>query len=324
MDCVAGTQRPMNSRQRDNDLRETPRRCRLDRALKTRCAVLLGCAMISTATLSSCQTMPRPGAGGSDLQVPSYEPIATRHNDRLDRMTSVNAAGAIELRWTDDQGRHFESGRAEVWIVLPDRTAIDVQKFGERLMWMGSNGSNTWMIDFRGDETVLPLSDASGENPPEAAARVPIEPVTLLKLLGLGRLPAEAETDSSPVTYDAGREAWVVTVREADHRLRLFFDRESFLPIRVELLAPDHEILRHSTLSLRRYDSVQMAGAVPGTQPRFPTLAEVFDADGSGSIKLALRGPTDAVKDKYFELDWLRRAFRPDRIEGQLEMSSTP
>ncbi len=314
----------MNSRQRDNDLRETPRRCRLDRALRTRCAVLLGCAMTCTATLSSCQTMPRPGAGGSELQVPSYETIATRHNDRLDRMTSVNAAGAIELRWTDDQGRHFESGRAEVWIVLPDRTAIDVQKFGERLMWMGSNGSNTWMIDFRGDETVLHLHDASGENPPEAAARVPIEPVTLLKLLGLGRLPAEAETDSSPVTYDAGREAWVVTVREADDLLRLFFDRESFLPIRVELLSPDHEILRHSTLSLRRYDLVQMAGVVPGTQPRFPTLAEVFNADGSGSIKLALRGPTDAVKDKYFELDWLRRAFRPDRIEGQLEMSSTP
>lgn len=314
----------MNSRQRDNDLRETPRRCRLDRALRTRCAVLLGCAMTCTATLSSCQTMPRPGAGGSELQVPSYETIATRHNDRLDRMTSVNAAGAIELRWTDDQGRHFESGRAEVWIVLPDRTAIDVQKFGERLMWMGSNGSNTWMIDFRGDETVLHLHDANSENPPEAADRVPIEPVTLLKLLGLGRLPAEAETDSLPVTYDAGREAWVVTVREADDLLRLFFDRESLLPIRVELLSPDHEILRHSTLFLRRYDLVQMAGVVPGTQPRFPTLAEVFDADGSGSIKLALRGPTDAVKDKYFELDWLRRAFRPDRIEGRLEMSSTP
>ncbi|MEE8155219.1 MAG: hypothetical protein V3T53_09740 [Phycisphaerales bacterium] len=256
--------------------------------------------------------------------MPSYETIAARHNDRLDRLTALNAAGSIELRWTDDQGRHFESGRAEVWIVLPDRTAMDVQKLGERLMWMGSNGSDTWMIDFRGDETVLYLHDASSENQPEAADRVPIEPVTLLKLLGLGRLPAESETDSSPVTYDAGREAWVVTVREADDLLRLFFDRESFLPTRVELLSLDHEILRHSTLSLRRYDLVQMVGLVPGTQPRFPTLAEVFNADGSGSIKLALRGPTDAVKDKYFELDWLLRAFRPDRIEGQIEMSSTP
>lgn len=314
----------MNSRQRDNNLRETRKECRLDGAPRNRCSVLLGCAMTCTATLSSCQTMPRPGAQDSEVQVPSYETIAARHNDRLDRMTAVNAAGSIELRWTDDQGRHFESGRVEVWIVLPDRTAIDVQKLGERLMWMGSNGSDTWMIDFRGDETVLSLHDASSEYQPEAAARVPIEPITLLKFLGLGRLPAEAETDSSPVTYDAGREAWVVTVREADDRLRLFFDRVSFLPIRVELLSSDHEILRHSTLSLRRYDSVQMAGAVPGTQPRFPTLAEVFTADGSGSIKLALRGPTDAVKDKYFELDWLRRAFRPDRIEGQLKMSSTP
>ena len=314
----------MNSRQRDKDLHETPGGCRLDGAPRNRCSVLLVCAMTCTATLSSCQTMPRPGDEGSEVQVPSYETIAARHNDRLDRLTAVNAAGSIELRWTDDQGRHFESGRAEVWIILPDRTAIDVQKLGERLMWMGSNGSDTWMIDFRGDETVLYLHDASSENQPEAAARVPIEPITLLKLLGLGRLPAESEKDLSPVIYDAPREAWVVTVRAADDRLRLFFDRESFLPIRVELRSSDHEILRHSTLALRRYESIQMAGVVPGTQPRFPTLAEVFNADGSGSIKLALRGPTDAVKGKYFELDWIRRAFRPDRIEGQLEMSSTP
>ena len=122
--------------------------------------MLLGCAMTCTATLGSCQTTPRPGAEGSKVQAPSYKAIAVRHNDRLDRLTAVNAAGSIELRWTDDEGRHFESGRAEVWIVLPDRTAIDVQKLGERLMWMGSNGSDQWMIDFRGDETVLYLHDA--------------------------------------------------------------------------------------------------------------------------------------------------------------------
>ena len=117
------------------------------------------------------------------------------------------------------------------------------------------------------------------------------------------------------VTYDSKRQAWVVTVPDRQ-QLRLYFDRESLLPIRVELFSPDLVVLMHSTLPLRRYEPVQIVGAVPGTQPRFPTLVDIVYADGSGSVKVAVPNPTDAVKEQYFDLDWIKRAFDPDRIEG--------
>lgn len=201
---------------------------------------------------------------------------------------------------------------------------MDVQKLGERLMWLGSNRSATWMVDFSNDETVLYLYDAKGDSGGDPAIRLPIQPHSLVKLFGLGRLPVEFPGPSPAVTYDSQRQAWVVTVQESKELIRLYFHRDSLLPIRVELLSPDSAVVMHSTLPLRRYEPVQITGAVPGTQPRFPTLVDIIYADGSGSVKVAVRNPTDEVQERYFDLDWIKRAFAPDRIEGRLTTSSTP
>ena len=281
-------------------------------------------AIVSVVILSSCQTTSPPNIPSNDVQAPSYQSIADRHNDRLDRLGAVNASGSIDLRWTDDNGRHFESLRAELWIALPDRTAMNVQKLGERLMWLGSNGSDAWMVDFGSDQTVLYLYAASSKAAGDMATRPPIQPHTLLKLFGLARLATEIIDLSTPVTYDAQQDAWVVTVREEGEVLRLFLDQKSWLPIRVELLTVDLEVLRYSTLPLRRYESVQMVGVVPGTQPRFPTLVDMVHSDGSGSIKVAMRSPRAEFKERYFDLEWIKRAFHPDRIEGKLAGPSTP
>lgn len=316
----------MTSRPDENEIQERCSRHRVTSAPQKRRGVRLTCAALLVAMLSSCETLPRPdsGGGGGEVHAPSYETIAARHNDRLDRMTAVYATGSVDLRWTDENGKHFESGHAKVWFVLPDRTALDVQKLGERLMWLGSNGSASWMVDFGNDETVLYLYDANSDADTDRAVRPPIHPHTLVKLFGLGRLPAEFPGSSPAVTYDSQRQAWVFVVPDQQQLLRLYFDRESLLPIRVEVLSPDLVVLMHSTLRLRRYEPVQITGAVPGTQPRFPTLVDIIYADGSGSVKVAVRNPTDAVQERYFDLDWIKRAFAPDRIEGRLTTSSTP
>ncbi len=318
----------MTLRHHENEIRETRSGRRVTSTPPRRRTVFWTCATLWVAMLNSCQTMPGSdsgaGGGGGEVDAPSYETIAAGHNDRLDRMTAVYAAGSVDLRWTDDNGKHFETGHAKVWFVLPDRTAMDVQKLGERLMWLGSNGSASWMVDFGNDETVLYLYEATNDADRDPAARLPIRPHALVQLFGLGRLPVEFPGPSPAVTYDSQRQAWVVTVREAQQLLRLYFDPDSLLPIRVELLSPDLVVLMHSALPLRRYESVQRSGAVPGSQPRFPTLVDIVYADGSGSVKVAVRNPTDAVKEQYFDLDWIKRAFAPDRIEGPLATSLTP
>ncbi len=314
----------MTARAYNNEFRERDSGFWVSTALLKIRVALLTAAMLCVAMLSSCETTPRADSGGGagggtgEVDAPSYETIAARHNDRLDRMTAVYAVGSVDLRWTDDDGKHFETVHAKMWFVLPDRTAMDVGKLGERQMWLGSNGSATWMVDFSNDETVLYLYDASRDADRELAVRPPIQPHTLVKLFGLGRLPVGLPGPSPAATYDSQRQAWVVTVHEAKQVVRLYFDPDSLLPIRVELLSPDLVVLMHSTLSLGRYERVQVAGTVPGSQPRFPTLVDIVHADGSGSVKVAVRNPTDAVKEKYFELDWIKSAFDPDRIEGRL------
>lgn len=311
-----------DQRQRKRTTAQGPHR--IAGAHRRRRSVFVAGAAVLIAMLSSCETTPRPDAKGGEGLAPSYAVIAARHNDRLDRMPAVYAAGSVDLRWTDDTGAHFENLRAKVWIVLPDRTAMDVKKLGERVMWLGSNGSATWMVDFSNDETVLYLYDASEPVDRGPAARVPIQPQTLVRLFGLGRLPIGSLEPLPTVTYDSQRQAWVVTVPETEQFTRLYFDRETLLPIRVELISPDLVVLMHSTLPLRRYEPVQVMGSVPGTQQRFPTLVDVVYADGSGSVKVAVRSPTDAVKERYFDLDWIKRAFGPDRIVGQLAPPPTP
>ncbi len=215
----------------------------------------------------------------------------------------------VELRWTDEQGEHFEQGDLDVWIHLPDRLAFNIEKFGQRLMWLGSSGRRSWLFDFRSDETVLHLAGS-----PQEARRLPIEPAAVLRLCGLTPLP-EAPPEPPAVEYDADRDAIVVTVELAGPT-RLFLDRRRGLPVRVEELSADGSVALYSRIKLARYEPLAV-GAAPLGGPEFPTLVDIVGADGTAA-KLAVRSPTDEVADRYFDLDWLLEVFPPDRVEGEL------
>ena len=62
----------------------------------------------------------------------------------------------------------------------------------------------------------------------------------------------------------------------------------------------------------------------PGQRPKFPTLIDIFNADDTAAVKVAARSPTDQVKDRFFDLDWLMSVFAPDRIEFRATGESQP
>jgi hypothetical protein len=230
----------------------------------------------------------------------------------------------MELRWSDENGRHFEQGDLSLWIVPPDRTALDITKFGERIMWLGSNGPEAWLFDFRGDETVLHVA-APGDGPVvEGSGDLPIEPGSLFALCGLTRL---APSVTAVVAWDAGLDAYVVGPPPGGRGTRLFLDRQALLPVRAETLDAEGRVLLYSELNLRRYEPVRMAGAPLRSGPRFPTLVDIYSTDDRVGVKLSVYSPVDdaeEVRPRYFDLEWLVEKFRPGRIEGDRPMAAAP
>lgn len=280
--------------------------------------------LIVLMLLASCQKPPIGETDAPGLEAPPYVTLAEAHNARIDRLGTIYARGVIELRWSDDDGKHIEQGDLDLWIALPHQTALNISKFGERLMWLGSDDRQSWLFDFRGDETVLYRSTGDQRSDDRADAQLPIDPAALLRLSGLIRLPPEEPQGPAPVGYNAQLDAWVVMIPLPSEVLRLHLDRATLLPVRVEALSPDGRVRLYSRLRLDRYESVAMVGVGPGQRPKFPTLIDIFNADDTAAVKVAARSPTDQVKDRFFDLDWLMSVFVPDRIEGRATGESQP
>lgn len=256
-----------------------------------------------TLSSVSCKIQSGPGAGAGH-DVPAYEVLAAAHNDRVGRLDRLSARGVMELWWTDADGRHYEQGDADLWVILPRRTALNISKVGHRFMWIGSDEEQAWLFDFRDGITTLHLA-ADGPVTP-GGGPMPFEPTLLLDLGGLTPIPETGGT----VRYDERLDAWVVT---AAGGLVLFLDRESKLPVRAELFDDAGQLLFYSAMKRSRYERVALAGVSPLGGPMFPTLVNIKSNDGRFEIQLSARQPSDSdVNPNFFDLGWLIGRFKPE------------
>jgi hypothetical protein len=258
--------------------------------------------------VTGCNNPPRVG----DVIIPPYEVLAQLHNDRVGRLEGLAARGNIELRWTDEDGRHFAPGDVDVWIVPPRQTALYISKVGERIMWLGSDDEHSWVFDFRDqDQTSLLVTDLDDV---VGSGSLPIEPAALLTLAGLTPVPLISD---GTVGFDIELDAYVIEARSAGMPIRLYLDKRQSLPVRVTISSESGEPLMTSTMELSRYERMSITDASPLAGPKVPTLIDVTSPTGDLDVKLSLPQPSDAdLKADYFDLDWLTERFRPDVIEG--------
>lgn len=290
------------------------------------------CAVI--CLMASCENGPRAdhagtGTAGEAGPAIEYEELARAHNERLDRYRTLNARGNIELRWRDDRGRHFEQGDLDFYLDQPRRTAFRVSKLGEIYFWAGSDDSCFWFFDLSRDQRHLVVEslDAEWMREGDQEDGVAFRPLTVLDLMALSRVPETAsENENRPVAFDARRDAWHVVVNGLGGEVRLYFDRETRLPMRAESLNDRGEPVAQSTI--RRYRAVdQPTGAGGGViRPVMPTLVDIQPMDdsvGQMEVKIALGSPTAAVDEtalrRVFDLARLAGSLRPQHIEGEGE-----
>ncbi|MHC4946868.1 MAG: hypothetical protein ACYTG1_01205 [Planctomycetota bacterium] len=253
---------------------------------------------------------------------PSRADLAAAHNGRITRLRRFESRGTVQLDWTDRDGdRHEDQGDLDLWVRLPFHVSMRVSKLGEEILWLGSDTHRYWLFDLGGDERTLTVgrhaeADAATDLP------VPIAPLALVDLIGLTPI---AEQGASDVEWDDARDAWVVASPGLGGPMRLYLDRGTLLPVRVESLGPDGRVCLAAEHYARRYRPVEVEGMSVLDWPQLPTLVDLTEPGGTDTIKLALQDPTTRVNDermrRVFDLARLRRALRPDRVDGVTEQA---
>jgi hypothetical protein len=287
--------------------------------------LLLALTMALVMLLGGCG--PRGPQGGEVRldEMPSYAVLAARHNARVKLLERLYAHGVIEIRWRDDKGKHYEQGDVDIWLRMPNEVALQVTKMGERLFWLGANSEASWFFDLRKEgqrfaEIRGPTAVAAGDSD----APLTVSMATLLELMGLAEIQPENSGDGPDVMYDEDTDAWVLTTEGSAGRIRVFFDVERDLPVRVEVFeqAPGAGELRegvaiYSSLPLNSYEYIFIAGRAVDEFPRVPTRIDIFRADESGSLKISVSRPVsedESFQEHYFDLDWLLAALQPTDV----------
>ena len=246
-------------------------------------------------------------------EAPAYGTIAGAHNARIERLRTIYSRGVLEIRWSDETGRHFEQGSVDLWVSLPRHTALRVAKVGEVLLWLGSDDHHYWLFDRFAQETTLVVGRHEDAPRPVHATALTVRPLSLLDLMGLTPLPEGPAVD---IVFDADRDAWALETVGAGGPMRLYLDRAKLLPKRVEVLSEKGEVTLYSDLG--RYKSVKLTGGAGLVNPKLATLVDIAATGDSARLKLALDSPNDDANPQVFRLERLIRALQPDRIEGTL------
>lgn len=275
----------------------------------------MAAAAIITAALPGCSTSNDIEPADTDVLELTATQVIERHNARAGLLDELHGRGVIELRWTDDRGRHFEQGDAELWIDQPSRTALRVDKLGEVFIWLGSNEAQWWLFDLTARPRTLYVDDLDSTLAAQRIDVASMHPLTLLDLIGITTVQA---IESEMLRVDPDQPAVLVEATGRGGRVELRFDRSGSILLGVTALGPDGEPLAVSRL--RDPASVRQPGTNPLNWPKLATTIDIEVVGRDGSLRLALGSNLDGALDgqpidRIFDLPTLQRALKPEVIE---------
>jgi len=257
--------------------------------------------------LASCQTPPTTVQQPKHL--PTYQELATRYNRNLQRIDRLWARAVVELRWHDEQGKHFEQGDGHLIIVLPDQLALSIGKLGNTLFWAGCNPQEYWWFDLQDQPALYFGFHANHALHTSEQLPLSVQPIDLIRLLGILPLAPNPPTPPQVVWADGG-----YLIQPPNTGSRLLIDPQTTHPTRIELLDPSGEVALVSHLS--RWQRMDIKGVPPGGLPFVATRFEMSLVDEYGSMTVFLSDPTDGqtgnqIKGSLFDLEYLRGVFKP-------------
>jgi len=261
-----------------------------------------------------------PGQGGSversaraSARV-SHVEIARAHNERAARLERLWARAAVQMRYTDRDGRRrSEQGEGHLQIVQPAGLALSVGKVGETLFWLGSDDERFWWFELGEDSRASVALHENALAPCLGDAALPVHPLDLLDLLGVTPIPATS--DRAPLVGPGGR--LVVDAPARAGARRLFFDPETLRPVRVELWRSGER--EPAVVAALSEDERVDLPATPGVDPRVASRVRVTQRDADAEVVLFLSDLSDGsqfgrLAPAAFRFGALVDSLAPDRV----------
>ena len=118
--------------------------------------VLALCGLVFCLQLGGCSA---PPAKLGSVVEEDYTRFCSLQNQRASIFRILESSGTIELRRTDEDGTSFDSCALDLWR-KGEEFALRLKKFGERFLWVGSDGSDWWVFELAAEPSrlvVLPI-----------------------------------------------------------------------------------------------------------------------------------------------------------------------
>ncbi len=227
--------------------------------------------VVGIAALAGCRAGPgTKGREGPPGPLPSYATIAAAYNGRVAPLDRVWARSVVRVWYPDREGEeqtdqvegHFQFVRAR-------NLLLTFKKLGETYAALGSNDERYWWIEL-GEEKVAWVGD-HGPGTAERARELglPVQPIDLIRLLGVLPLPEPGSDPIPAVTRSRDGRSVLVTMfpmmgsgASSVKGVRYRLDPRTFEPTRIQLLDEAGRVAMEAGLS--RFQPVALAGGRTG------------------------------------------------------------
>jgi len=256
------------------------------------------------------------GAGTSTppATAPTVDAIIASEQARVGALRVLHARGVAELRWTDEQGTHFEQGDADIRWCAGRGVAASISKFGDRHAWLGSDGTRWWRFELKTAPSRLVWGMIAASAPTQAAREAQVANPRFLGIAPLlPRAGAVVEVRDGLAWVEleqAGGEAVAGVRVEAGFAIGTLEPRS----VRAQWNAGDSSRVDFGELML-----VETPGVAQGAWPRIPRRLVAVREGGVTALSIALdsaRADAEAAdRPTLYDMDGLRARFTPETME---------
>ncbi len=281
-------------------------------------AAWLVAAVVSACAPTAVETHPIPGVVLNPAQSlqPNADAFVQAQRRRIQTLELFASRGSGELRWTDEQGSHFEQAQVELaWRDGGQRMALRADKLGERIAWAGADPQQWWIFEPKAQPSRLTTGP---RGVPARNSALPFAgPESIMELLAAREWPVRATLgeqlpDGSrwvEWTLSQPIGAWTIS------RARMV--QPGDLPVAVELLDAQRQVLASSELS--RPIPVEVQGLPPGAWPNMAGTTRLRRGldDKAATWDIFLDAPgtnPERLRERLFDLAVLKQVMRPEVV----------
>ena len=269
--------------------------------------------VVGVLQLWGCQAPPEI----TPVAAEDYRRFCSVQNQRAAIVQVLESSGTIELRQSSEDGSSFDSCSLDLWRSDQD-FALRLNKFGERFLWIGSDGTDWWVFELAAEPSrlvVLPI-DVQGAVTLGAQESL-LGPRRLLQMSGLLALDPEAPPEGIESTED-GLFAFELSSQVPGEwaRMRWEVDPKRMLPRRITALDPEGAVLLTATLD--GYEPIPARDLPIGAWPQFARKVLMKDGSGETDVRLYFNKPNargKRIKPGLFDLQRLITTFKPSKVE---------